>query len=67
MEFIQYTYPNGILTIPEETIDGAFDYVRVDFEMASEDFPIKELEFWSCTHPKEMLRFLEELLFLFFL
>lgn len=62
MEFIQYSYPNGILTIPEETIDGAFDYVRVDFEMASEDFHIKELEFWSCTHPKEMLRFWEELL-----
>lgn len=62
MEYIEKEFPNGVLILPEETIDGTYEQMTVKFFEDENELSLKEIKLWECNCPAQMIIILEKLL-----
>ena len=62
MEYYKMKYTNGILMIPEYTIDNVFDKIYIEFECFGEDFPVRGIDIFNCSCSMEIVKLFEVLL-----
>ncbi len=62
VEYIEKEFPNGVLLLPEETIDGAYKQVTVRFFEDENNLSLKEIKLWECNCPAQMIFILGKLL-----